>query len=134
MPGFSTHLAQKVANHFFRGITQAATPGTYIALFVADPTDGNITANELTASWYGRQLVPSWSAPAEDTDSTYISNSNEVRFNAVTDNSVQITHYGIYDALEFGNLLDSGPLASIKILNVDDVFVIKAGELVLKFK
>ena len=134
MSGFSTNLAQKVANHFFRKVPQTATAGTYLALFVADPTDDNITANEVVAPWYVRKEILSWSAPQQDTDSVYITNSNEVRFAATTGNSVQVTHYGIYDALTSGNLLDSGQLAEAKTLNVDDVFVVKAGELKLKFK
>ena len=134
MSGFSNHLAQKVANHFFRKTSQAATTGTSLALFVADPTDANITANEVSAPWYGRQEVTSWSAPAEDADSTLISNSNEIAFNAVTLSAVSVSHYGIYDAATSGNLLESGALAATKVLNVDDVFVAKAGELILKFK
>ena len=65
MSGFSTNLAQKVANHFFRKVTQPMTPATYLALFVADPTDENVTANEVVADWYVRQEIPSWSAPVE---------------------------------------------------------------------
>ena len=140
MSGFSVNLAQKVANHFFRKVPQAMTPGTYLALFVADPTDSNITANEVTGAWYARQEIPSWSAPAEDTDNVYITNSNEARFSAVTGASVTVSHYGIYDALIAGNLLDSGVLvdgngvATPRTLNVDEVFLVKAGELKLKFK
>ena len=133
MSGFSTNLAQKVANHFFRNVAQAATPATYIALFVADPTDDNITTNEVVGAWYGRQVIASWSAPQQDSDSVYITNSNEIRFNATTGNAVQVTHYGIYDAAASGNLLDSGALSDSKTLNVDAMFVIKAGELKLKF-
>lgn len=134
MPGFSNHLAQQVANHFFRGIAQPATSGTYLALFVADPTDANVTANEVTGTWYDRQLVANWSAPVEDEDSTYITNTAELRFDAVEGSAVQVTHYGIYDALTNGNLLGSGPLEAVKVLNVDDVFVVKAGVAKLKFK
>jgi len=61
MSGFSNHLAQKIANHFFRKQAQAATPGTFIALFVADPTDANVTANEVVAPWYARLEITSWS-------------------------------------------------------------------------
>lgn len=140
MSGFSTHLAQKIINHFYRNSAQAATAATYLALFVADPTDDNITANEVSADWYSRQLVASWAAPQQRDDYVFFSNSNEIRFNAVTGNAVVVSHYGIYDALESGNLMDSGLLVNIsgvatpRTLNTDDVFVIRAGELVLKYK
>ena len=134
MSGMSTHLAQKVANHFFRNTTQTATAATYLALFVADPTDENLTANEVSAAWYGREQITSWSAPATDTDSVWIANSNEIAYNAVTGAAVTVSHYGIYDAATSGNLLDSGTLTSPKVLNIDDVFVAKAGECILKFK
>lgn len=140
MSGFSTHLAQKVANHFYRNIPQPATAATYLALFIADPTDNNITANEVSADWYARQLVPTWAAPQANADSVFISNNNEVRYAAVTGNAVQISHYGIYDAATAGNLLDSGALlnkdgvVTPRVLNEDDVFVVKAGECILRFK
>ena len=140
MSGFSTHLAQKIINHFYRNTTQAATPATYLALFIADPTDDNVTANEVKGTWYARQLVGSWTAPQQESDYVYTSNSDELRFNAITGNAVVVSHYGIYDALTGGNLLDSGLLvdgegvASPRTLNVDDVFVVKANELILRFK
>ena len=134
MSGFSTSLAQKVANHFFRKVSQVMTPATYMALFIADPTDDNITANEVVADWYTRQEVPSWSAPIVDGDRISITNSNEVRFAAVTGGAVVLSHYAIYDAEVAGNMLDSGALATPRTLNVDEVFLVKAGELKLKFK
>lgn len=134
MSGFSTHLAQQVVNHFIRRIPQPVPAGTFIALFVADPTDANITTNEVSGAWYARQEVTSWAAPAEDSDSTYTSNTNDIAFPAVTGGAVTATHYGIYDTLTGGNLLSSGALPSAKVLNVDDVPTIKAGEGILKFK
>ena len=134
MSGFSTSLAQKVANHFFRKVSQSMTPGTYLALFIADPTDDNITANEVVADWYSRQEIPSWSAPVVDGDSVSITNSNEARFAAVTGGAVAVSHWGVYDAEISGNLLDSGALTTPRTLNVDEVFLVKAGELKLKFK
>ena len=131
MSGFSTNLAQKVINHFFRNVSQTATAATYLALFVADPTDDNVTANEVSAAWYGRQQVTSWAAPVGTGATT--SNSNQIVYSAVTDAAVTVTHWAIYDAATSGNLLGSGALTSTKVLNVDDVFVANAGELVLDF-
>lgn len=132
MSGFSTYLAQAAINHFVRRSSQSVPAGTYLALFVADPTDNNVTANEVSGSWYSRQDVSSWSAPTGTGSST--SNSNQITFNAVTGNAVTITHWGIYDAATSGNLLYNGEFAAPKVLNVDDVYAVKAGELTLDFQ
>ena len=134
MSGFSNHLAQGLINHFIRRIPQPVPAGTFMALCLADPTDANITTNEISGAWYARQEVTAWTAPVEDTDSTYTANANDIAFPAVTGGAVTATHYAIYDALTAGNLLSSGPLPSAKVLNVDDVPTIKAGEGILKFK
>lgn len=134
MSGFSNFLARAVANHFFRKTAQSSPTGTFVALFTADPTDANITANEISAAWYGRKEATTWTAPAEDADSSWISNVAEVVFNAVTGAAVTVSHYGIYDAPTGGNLLSSGALPASKTLDISDVFVAGAGELVLHFK
>jgi len=136
MSGFSTYLAQNLVNYILRG--QAFTPpaGTYLALFIADPTDNNITANELNANgtshpWYGRRQVTAWAAPTGSGTST--SNSNQLTFPAVTGSAVTVSHWGLYDALTSGNLLASGSLPSPVVLNVNDVFVVNADDLDLDF-
>lgn len=132
MSGFSTYLAQAAINHFVRRSAQSVPDGTHLALFVADPTDNNVTANEVTGAWYTRQDVTSWAAPVGTGSTT--SNSNQVAFPAVTGNAVTVTHWGIYDAGTSGNLLFSGELTMAKVLNVDDVLVIGANDLTLDFQ
>lgn len=131
MAGFSTYLAQKLVDHVFRGAAYIPPVGTYLALFVADPTDNNVTANEVVAAWYARQQVTAWSAPVGSGSTTR--NSNQITFPAVTNNAVTITHWAIYDAATTGNLLASGAFASSTVLNVNDVFVLNAGDVVLDF-
>jgi hypothetical protein len=133
MAGFSTFYAQKCINdHFVTGSAK------YLALFVADPTDANLTANEASGAWYARQAIGSWAAPVGA--GTLTSNSNAVTFPAVENNAITVTHWGIYDALSGGNMWASGEIkdssgnASPKVLNVDDVFITKAGELSLDFQ
>ncbi len=132
MAGFSTHLAQALINHVFRGQNYAAPNGIYLALFVADPTDNNITANEVSASWYGRQPVNSWAAPTGTAVST--ANSNQVVYNAVSGSAVTVTHWGLYDATTSGNLLASGAWTQTKTLNIDDVLAVNANDLNLAFE
>lgn len=130
MTGFSVYYAQRQINDL-RGTPQTPPSNLYLALFVADPTDSNITANEISAAWYGRQLVGALAAPTGSGTAT--SNQNQISFNAVTDNAVTITHWGIYDASTGGNLWMSGTWTTPKVMNVDDVFVVNAGELTLNF-
>lgn len=132
MAGFSTHLAQALINHVFRGQTYSAPTHAYLALFVADPTDNNVTSNEVTGSWYGRQSVTSWTAPTGTGVAT--ANSNQIVFNAVSGSAVTVTHWGLYDASATGNLLASGAFSSSKVLNVDDVLAVNAGDLTLTFE
>lgn len=133
MAGFSNHLAQAVINHFFRNTTQSSPATLYLALFVADPTDVTTTAlaNEVSAAWYARQVVQ-FEAPDNATDVT-TANTAQIAFSAVTSAAVAITHWGVFDALTNGNLLGSGALTTSKTLNVDDVFVVSGGDLVLTF-
>lgn len=132
MAGFSTHLAQALINHVFRGQAYTPTGSTYLALFVADPTDNNITANELTAGWYVRKAITSWTAPIGAGVMT--SNSNQVTFEAVTGGAATVTHWGLYDAATTGNLLASGAWATPKVLNVDDIFAVNPNDLKLTFE
>ncbi len=126
MSGFSVYYAQLLINtHFVSGATK------YLALYVGDPTDANITSQEVSAAWYARQPIAGWSAPTGDGAST--SNSNAITFPAVTGGAVTVTHWGILDAVTAGNLWASGALESAQVLNVDGVFTIQAGEAVLDF-
>lgn len=133
MAGFSNHLAQAAINHFFRNQSVSAPSSHYLALFVADPTDVTATAlaNEVSAAWYARQAV-AFEAPADLTD-VITANTAQITFSAVTSNAVTVTHWGIFDAATNGNLLGSGAFTVSKVLNVDDVFVVNGGDLVLTF-
>ena len=133
MSGFSTYFAQQIINEkFVSGATK------YVALFLADPTDNNVTANEVPGAWYARQSVSAWSAPTGTGKST--SNAAEFKFYAVTGNAITATHWGVYDALTGGNLIASAAILNSngdvapKVLDVDSVFVVGAGELVLNFR
>lgn len=130
MSGFSTYEAQRLINEL-RGRT------LYAALFTADPTDDNVTANEVSAAWYARQALGALSAPVGT--GVLTSNSNQINFPAVTGASITVSHYGIYDAVSGGNLImsfpitDSSGVATPRTFAVDDVPVFAAGELRLTY-
>jgi hypothetical protein len=129
MSGFSTYEAQRIINAL-RGET------LYVALFTADPTDDNVTANEVSAGWYERKALGALSAPVGTGVAT--SNSNQVTFPAVTGGSITLSHWGIYDALSGGNLRYSDAwqvdgVATPRTYTVDDVPVVPAGGIEITF-
>lgn len=127
MSGFSTYLSQGIIQSTLRGQAFTVPSNLYLALFTADPTDDNATANEATGAWYGRVSTGAWAAPVGTGNST--SNSNQITFSAVTGVAITITHWGIYDAASGGNLLYSGALTASKVLNVGDIMTVAAGAL-----
>ena len=129
MSGFSTYLSQNVINSTLRGVAFSVPSTLYLAVFSSDPTDNNVTANEVAGAWYARQATGAWAAPVGSGNAT--SNNSQIQYNAVTGSSVTVSHYGIYDAPTGGNLLYSDTLTTPKTLNVGDVLVIGAGQLAI---
>lgn len=131
MSGFSDYSARRTIDFWLQSNSLASNPpaNKYLALFFADPTDANITANEVTGAWYARQLCNSWNV----TGSNVAKNSNQIAYDAVTDAAVTVTHWALYDAITGGNMLASGAAASSKLFNIADICVFNAGQLELDF-
>lgn len=121
MSGFSTYQANAIINSTL--VTPYAS--RYIALFIADPTDANLTANEVSAAWYSRMASGAWASPTNGATS----NSNEIQWSPVSGSQVTITHWGVYDAATAGNLLYSFAYDSPKTFNIDDIPVSMPGDL-----
>lgn len=135
MGSFSNSLEAQVINATLRGTTLTApsVADLHLALFTADPTDANVTANEVSAGWYARQATGTWVSPAVGGDGkTATSNTTSITFPAVTDAQATITHVGIYDALVNGNLLYHQVLVAPKTLEIGDVISFAIGSLELK--
>ena len=132
MAGFSTYLAQKLIDHTLRGAAYTAPANLHLALFTADPTDDNDTAKEVSGAWYGRKSITSWTAPIGT--GTVTSNSNALTYTAVSGSAVTVTHWGLYDQATSGNLMFSGAWDVSKVLNVDDVFTVNAGDVDIDFQ
>ena len=134
MSGFSTYLAQRLISATLGSAGgsggSAFTPPTalYLALFTSDPTDDNVTTNEVAGAWYARKATGSWSVPV-GAGANSSSNSNQILFSAVTDAAVTVSHWGIYDALTSGNLLYSDTVGTAKTFNIGDVPVVAASAL-----
>ena len=128
MSKFSNYTEGNILETTLRGAAFPVPTKGYLALFTADPTDANITANECTlAAWpaYARQdaaagaaIATGWTAQSDGVSTnakvmTYAANNGAA--------SITVTHIGIYDALTGGNLLYHAPLVSSKTLLVGDV-------------
>lgn len=136
MSSFSDYLENGVIQHVLRGVPLPQPATIYVALFTADPTDANVTANEVqVAAWpaYARQdaagggaISSGWSAPANGVTS----NAKAVTYPANNGaGSVVVTHVGLYDAISGGNLLFQSALPSSKTLSPGDVLAFAIGSL-----
>ncbi len=105
----------------------------YVALFTADPTDADVTANEVDTTVddtaYARQTV-AFTVTGASAD-----NDAAATFPAVVYGSgaaaYTITHFGIYDASTGGNLLYHGVLDVQNTLATSDQANIAAGDIVI---
>ena len=112
----SDYLENKALDHEL-GVAENvyALGGRFLALFTADPTDANITANEVDVvvddTAYARQAITFGTAVAGES-----LNTNAQTFAAVVYGSgaaaYDTTHIGIYDAVTAGNLLFHAPLVA----------------------
>lgn len=136
MSQFSNYLETNIIESTLRGAAFPIPSAVYVALFTADPTDANVTANEVTlTAWpaYMRQdaaqggsISSGWTAPSNGQSS----NAKSLTFPANNGtNQVTITHIGLYDASTGGNLLYHAPLQSPKTLLVTDVLSFAIGSL-----
>lgn len=136
MSKFSDYLEGKIIETTLRGAAMPVPSSIYLALFTADPTDANATANEVgTVAWpaYARQdaaqggaIASGWTAPSNGVSS----NAKVITFPANNGASqVVVTHMAIYDAQNGGNMLYHAPLVSPKTLQVGDVLSFGIGAL-----
>ena len=121
MAGFSNYLANETINNTL----VVPYANRYLALFIADPTDANITTNEVNAAWYSRKATGAWASPTVGATE----NLSIVQWNPITGAQITISHWGIYDAATSGNLLYSGAFTTPKTFNVDDFPLIAAGDI-----
>jgi hypothetical protein len=134
MAKFSDYLEEKIIQTTLRGQAMPVPSGVHVALFTADPTDANVTANECTTvDWpaYARQdaaqaadIATGWSAPSNGVST----NAKIVTFPANNGASaITVTHVGLYDAASGGNLLYHSTLVAPKTLQPGDVLSFGVG-------
>lgn len=119
MAAMSTYLEDALLDHVF-GNTAFTQPALWLALFNADPTDDNVTANEISGGSYGRLTISFGAASLGS-----VSNDAQVSFTDMPADTV--THAAIYDASTVGNLLVHGALTASRVVNAGDTFNVPAG-------
>lgn len=131
----SDYLEKSILDHILTATGYTSPNATlHLALFTADPTDANITANEVDASVddtaYARETIAFDAAHA--TEGTSASNTAQT-FAAVVYGTgaaeYDTTHFGIYDALTGGNLLYHNELTSPITRVVGKTLVFDAGNI-----
>lgn len=114
--GFSYAKAAFILEQEFR------TNPVYLALYTSNPTP-NDTGTEVNGAGYARQEI-TFSAPAIEDGKQTIKNSVRVEFPVAQGDWGTITHIGIRDAAEGGNLIAFAPLNAPRTISTGDRFVI----------
>jgi hypothetical protein len=128
MPGKSDVWETDILNYAFRGVamptltSNTAPASIWAALHSADPTDAGGGA-ELNYTSYARQAISratgSWAAPADNSGSQRITNSNVISWPASTGGGSQTaTHIGYWSAVTGGSLLYSEALTVAQTITV----------------
>lgn len=134
MAGLSDYLERKVLDHTLGTAAFTMPTGVYAALFTADPTDANNTANEVstTSTGYARKAVTFSASTTNGSGVTSTSNSADVLFDVATASWGTITNVGLYDAATAGNLLWSGALSTQKLISSSDQFKLPTGNITVQ--
>lgn len=136
MSKFSNYTEGNIIETTLRGAAFPVPAGVHVALFTADPTDANVTANEVgVGAWpaYARQnaaqggaISTGWTANSDGVST----NAKVITFAANNGvGNVTVTHIGLYDAATGGNLLYHAPLVASKTLLPGDVISFGIGSL-----
>lgn len=82
----------------------------YVGLLSAAPDSYAGTYDELIDSSYERQPISSWDKVELAGNVAALANTGALVWDAIADDGVTATHWGLFDAVSAGNLLWSGPL------------------------
>jgi len=103
----SNYLETVALNHFFRG-RSTPPPQCSLHLYISNPTDADI-GTEVNGASYTPQRI-TFREPESIDGKTHIANDAEIRFTGIQENWGTITHFGIRDAINGGNLLAHAPV------------------------
>lgn len=143
MTAATNYLEAKVLEHIFQNAISGGsaydTSSTtwYVSLHTQDPGEtGAFTHEQQTnadgaSAAYLRKAV-NFAAVNTAGNTVSISNTGAVTFDQATANyDAQITHIGISDAADAGNMIFKGALSTPKTVTSGDVFQINSGSLTI---
>ena len=143
MTAATNYLEAKILEHIFENAISGGsaydTSSTtwYVSLHTADPTESGSFTNEQQTNAdgaradYTRKQI-SFAAVNTAGDTVSISNTGAITFpQAAANYSAAITHIGISDASDAGNMIFKGALSTPKTVTSGDVFQINSGSLTI---
>ena len=137
MTAATNYLEAKILEHIFENAISGGSPYDtssitwYVSLHTADPTESGSFTNDGASAAYTRKQI-SFAAVNTAGDTVSISNTGAITFPQATANySAAITHIGISDASDAGNMIFKGALSTPKTVTSGDVFQINSGSLTI---
>lgn len=135
MAAASSYLEKKLLDHTLGVASFGAVSAAnlYMALFTANPGDGNNTAVEVSTSGtgYARELIV-FSAATADTTGSHSVNSALVQFGPASASWGTVTHWGLYDGSTGGNLLYYSAVTSPATINNGNTYQFPSGTVEVK--
>jgi len=111
MSGKSNYLEDKVLSWALKGVAMGTAPvAVYVGLFDGDPTDAGSGGTEVTTTVRAAgRVAATFGSITTASGANTIANTDEVDFGDA-DGSVDVTHFGVFDAASAGNLLYSNAI------------------------
>lgn len=122
-----THFMQNKVQDHVHAKTAFTQPANYLALSTTTPTEAGANFTEPTGGSYARKQIlgADWNAAVNgDHD-----NANLLQFVQATASWGTVTHWGIFDALTVGNLLEWAALTVAKAIDNGDTAEFAVGDL-----
>ena len=123
----SDFLESTILDMVLNSVAYAEPASVYIALFTTLQNDAGTAGVEVSGGGYARQQVTAGFTISGT--ATRAGLTSEVSFPTATASWGTIVGIGIYDAVTGGNLLYHGSLTSSKTINLDERFILPAGDL-----
>jgi hypothetical protein len=135
MQNKTRYARRAVLNHFLGRSPYAFPAGVWLGLFTADPTDLGLLTNEVSSLGYARVEISDLLGDA-DLVSGIISNAANIDFAPAGEDWPEVTHLGILDVVTLGagNMVYFGPAVTSRIVEKDDTFKLKIGQLTIREK
>jgi hypothetical protein len=131
MASLSAYLRDKLADHVLRSVPYSAPATLYVSLHTANPTDTGLVG-EVTGGGYARSTVPATALYWTNIDGV-AANNVLIPFPGATAAWGVVSHFGVWDAANQGNLLIYSSLSSAKAVDEGNSLVFPVSFLTVIF-